>query len=105
MAFDPNFATNGRFYLDFIGNTGTFDTNVRRYTMADPKLNSATGSPFDTIITVAQPSGRTNHKAGWIGFRPGDANNLYVATGDGGSSNDPDATGRTSTPTSARSCA
>ena len=25
----------------------------------------------------------------WIGFKPGDSNNLYIATGDGGSSNDP----------------
>jgi glucose/arabinose dehydrogenase len=87
MAFDPNFAANGRFYLDFIENAGTFDTKVRRYTMADPTANSAASAPFNTIITVPQPAA-SNHKAGWIGFRPGDANNLYIATGDGGGSND-----------------
>jgi glucose/arabinose dehydrogenase len=42
------------------------------------------------VIRVDQPTGRSNHKAGWIGFKPGDANNLYIATGDGGSGNDPD---------------
>ena len=42
------------------------------------------------MLTVAQPAGRTNHKAGWIGFRPGEADNLYIATGDGGSGNDPE---------------
>jgi glucose/arabinose dehydrogenase len=33
---------------------------------------------------------QTNHNGGWIGFsaRPGDGNNLYIATGDGGSGND-----------------
>ena len=41
-------------------------------------------------MTVAQPAGRTNHKAGWIGFRPGETDNLYIATGDGGSGNDPE---------------
>jgi transposase len=33
------------------------------------------GGPPDTY--------NTSHKAGWIGFRPGEANNLYIATGDG----------------------
>ena len=42
------------------------------------------------MLTIDQPAGRSNHKAGWIGFRPGDGNNLYVATGDGGAGNDPD---------------
>src|SRR5205085_3647258 len=33
---------------------------------------------------------QTNHNGGWIGFSPraGDANNLYIATGDGGNAND-----------------
>lgn len=38
---------------------------------------------------IDQPAGLSNHKAGWIGFKPGDANNLYIATGDGGGGNDP----------------
>ena len=41
------------------------------------------------MITIAQPAGLDNHKAGWIGFRPGEAGNLYIGTGDGGSANDP----------------
>jgi glucose/arabinose dehydrogenase len=33
---------------------------------------------------------QTNHNGGWLGFspRPGDTNNLYIATGDGGNGND-----------------
>ena len=35
LAFDPDFATNGRFYVDLINTSG--DTEVRRYTVsADP---------------------------------------------------------------------
>ncbi|MEO6561668.1 MAG: PQQ-dependent sugar dehydrogenase [Nitrosospira sp.] len=41
------------------------------------------------MITIAQPAGLDNHKAGWIGFRPGEAGNLYIGTSDGGSANDP----------------
>ena len=89
LAFDPNYATNGRFYVDYIDGT-TFNTRVVRYTVPNPTANTAAGAVVDSIITVNQPAGRTNHKAGWIGFRPGDAANLYVAVGDGGSSNDPD---------------
>src|SRR6185503_16484559 len=40
------------------------------------------------LITFEHPY--ANHNGGWIGFspRPGDENNLYVMTGDGGNFND-----------------
>jgi glucose/arabinose dehydrogenase len=40
------------------------------------------------LLTYVHP--QTNHNGGWIGFSPrsGDGNNLYIATGDGGSGND-----------------
>lgn len=90
LAFAPDFATSGRFYVDYIDKT-TKNTVVAAYQA--PSAQSATADPSSarTILTVAQPAaGYTNHKAGWIGFRPGDGNNLYIATGDGGSGNDPD---------------
>lgn len=89
LAFDPGFASNGRFYVDYI-DRDTKATVVAMYTAPSPtstRIDAATGS---TLISIAQPAGRTNHKAGWIGFRPGDGGNLYIATGDGGSGNDPD---------------
>ena len=44
-------------------------------------------------MTFAQNvAGQTNHKAGWIGFGPD--NLLYIATGDGGSGNDPQGNGQ-----------
>ncbi|WP_422011990.1 PQQ-dependent sugar dehydrogenase [Roseateles sp.] len=87
LAFDPGFSTNGRFYVDYIDKT-TLNTVVASYTVnASGMVDPASGR---TIITVAQPAGRNNHKGGWIGFNAQDPGNLYIATGDGGSGNDPD---------------
>lgn len=92
LAFDPNFATPGspghqRFFVNYIDPTSR-DTVIASYRIgpggvADPASRVE-------VMRVDQPSGRSNHKAGWIGFKPGDANHLYIATGDGGGSNDPD---------------
>jgi len=43
------------------------------------------GRYYLNILSVEQPF--TNHNAGWMGFGPD--GNLYIATGDGGSGNDP----------------
>jgi glucose/arabinose dehydrogenase len=78
LAFDPLFSSNGFFYVDLINPNG--DTEVRRYHVSsNPNVADPTsGTP---IITVPQPAGSFNHKAGWIGFgRDGD---LYISTGDG----------------------
>ncbi|HEX8875099.1 MAG TPA: PQQ-dependent sugar dehydrogenase [Nitrosospira sp.] len=88
MAFDPNFATNRRFYVDYI-DKNTLNTVVATYQASAAQPNIADAASGQTVMTVAQPPGLNNHKAGWIGFRPGEANNLYIATGDGGSENDP----------------
>ena len=93
LAFDPGYgnaasAGFGRFFVDYIDPT-TLDTVVASY-----RRNATTGvaDPASRVevLRIDQPNGRNNHKAGWIGFKPGDANNLYIATGDGGSSNDPE---------------
>ncbi|RZL33354.1 MAG: hypothetical protein EOP35_18110 [Rubrivivax sp.] len=85
LAFDPGFASNGRFYVDYIDKT-TLNTVVASYTATATDIKASAR----TIITVAQPPGRDNHKAGWIGFSSADPGHLYIATGDGGSGNDPD---------------
>ncbi|WP_457421313.1 PQQ-dependent sugar dehydrogenase [Roseateles sp. P5_E7] len=85
LAFDPGFATNGRIYVDYIDKT-TLSTVVASYSLTASDVNASAR----TILTVAQPANRSNHKAGWIGFSAADPGQLYIATGDGGSSNDPD---------------
>lgn len=87
MAFDPNYASNGRFYVNYIDKS-SLNTVVARYTVAAPGGNVANPASAQTIVSIPQPD-FNNHKAGWIAFRPGDTRNLYIATGDGGSSYDP----------------
>jgi glucose/arabinose dehydrogenase len=89
MAFDPNYASNGRFYLNFTAPGGAFGNGVTRISQFRIVTTSTGKRTIEKILlTFDQP--QPNHNGGWIGFsrRPGDANNLYIATGDGGASND-----------------
>lgn len=96
LAFDPGYADPAspgyrRFFVNYIqasSDPAQRDTIVASY-RATSDLVADPASRVE-VIRVDQPTGRSNHKAGWIGFKPGDANNLYIATGDGGSGNDPD---------------
>jgi glucose/arabinose dehydrogenase len=96
LAFDPNFAVKGtpgfgKFYVDYVDKT-SLNTKIARFSVA-PDANVVT-SAGTVLLTVPQPPAFNNapapgnHKAGWIGFRPGENNNLYIATGDGGNAND-----------------
>ena len=83
LAFDPNFATNGFFYVDLINTSG--NTEIRRYHVSS-NPNIADPASATPIITIDQAI-FSNHKGGWIGFGPdGD---LYASLGDGGSGGDP----------------
>lgn len=89
MAFDPDYASNGRFYIDYV-DKATLNTVIARYTVSPPSAPKADPGTRQTVITVTQET-FVNHKGGWIGFRPGDRRNLYIAMGDGGGvgGNDP----------------
>jgi glucose/arabinose dehydrogenase len=83
MAFDPNFASNHRFYVNYIDKTSR-DTVVATYEVDPARPNVADAASRQTIITIDQPEGSSSHKAGWMGFRQGEPANLYIASGDGG---------------------
>lgn len=84
LAFHPDFAVNGFFYVTVSNTTGS--TEIRRYRVsADPNL--ADISTALLVIRIDQPPGFTNHKGGWLGF--GRDGLLYAALGDGGSAGDP----------------
>ena len=87
MAFHPNYAANGFFYVDYTDDDG--DTRVERYAVsADPDV--ADGGSAKLILSVPQPL--SNHNGGHILFGP-DAM-LYVAIGDGGGAGDPQNNGQ-----------
>ena len=90
MAFHPNFALNGFFYVNLINLSG--DSEIRRYTVPTGTPNVADPASALIILTVDQPGGFTNHKAGWLGF--GQDGFLYAAFGDGGGVGDPNENGQ-----------
>lgn len=83
LAFHPDYANNGYFYVNYTGSGGA--TTIRRYTVSATDPNVANASSGTTLLTIAQPF--SNHNGGWIGFGPDGY--LYIGTGDGGSANDP----------------
>ncbi len=89
MAFHPNFLNNGYFFVYYTNTSG--NNQVVRYQANAPYATSTTANAASatTILTLSHPT-NSNHNGGWIGFAPGDTQGyLYIATGDGGSANDP----------------
>ena len=80
LAFDPAYVTNGRFYVNYT-NSQNGATVVEQYTRSTANVANPTGTQ---VLSVSQP--QSNHNAGWLGFGPDGF--LYIATGDGGGSND-----------------
>jgi glucose/arabinose dehydrogenase len=81
MAFDPEYASTGRFYVHYTASGGT--TTVARYQVsANPNIANAASA--QVLLTTSQPA--SNHNGGWIGFGPDGY--LYIAIGDGGGSGD-----------------
>jgi hypothetical protein len=90
MAFHPQYATNGNFFVYFTNNGGS--TRVVRYRVSgDPDVADAASA--DTILAVSQPY--SNHNGGLLAFGPNGY--LHVGLGDGGSGGDPDGNGQDST--------
>ena len=91
MVFDPDYATNGVFYLNYTGNLpnvgGSPPGTTRVVAMAtnagDPDL--ADRSTFTEIISISQP--QWNHNGGQLQFSPNDGH-LYISVGDGGGGGD-----------------
>lgn len=89
LAFHPNFAENGRFFVNYTARTGGLHSAISEFRVndhpdqADPRIERI-------LLTVPQPY--SNHNGGDIAFGPDGL--LYVALGDGGSFNDPHGNGQ-----------
>lgn len=87
FTFSPDFATSGKMYVHVADDRAVASgihhrIYVRKYTLANPLSNTPTlGAPTD-VIRWNQHG--TDHSGGYIGFQPGDPNNLWVTVGDGG---------------------
>ncbi len=83
IAFHPQFATNRWFFVHFSSIAG--DIVVERYAAStvDPNVAATTPTP---IIAIPHPT-FTNHYGGRAAFGPDGM--LYISTGDGGGSGDP----------------
>jgi len=83
LAFHPNYAVNGYFYVNYT-RAGDGATVIARYSVsADPNVADATSGTV--LLTVSQPY--SNHNGGTIKFGPDGY--LYIGMGDGGSGGDP----------------
>lgn len=84
LAFHPNYASNGLFYVNVTAPGGgvSGQTQIRQYSRVNANTASTT---FSTVLTINQP--QNNHNGGWMGFGPNDGM-LYIASGDGGNFND-----------------
>ena len=83
LAFHPDYASNRKFYIYFTNFSGS--TVIEEYQTSESDPDVADVSTRRTVLTFSQPF--TNHNGGWMGFGPDGF--LYIASGDGGSSNDP----------------
>ena len=83
VAFDPRYASNRRFYVDYTNTAG--DTRVVRYTASAHNPDLASIASRKVLLRIGQPY--SNHNGGQLQFGPD--GRLYVGMGDGGSSGDP----------------
>ncbi len=85
LAFHPNWASNGYFYINYTNTAG--NTVIARYqaTGGNPASNTADAGSAVILKTITQDF--ANHNGGQLQFGPDGM--LYCGMGDGGSANDP----------------
>lgn len=96
IAFHPDFANNGQFFLSYSAANG--DSMITRYTKSDP-INSDVMSAGDLqtcVVILRVDQDFSNHNGGNIMFGPDGF--LYFGLGDGGDGNDPCNRGQTLNP-------
>jgi glucose/arabinose dehydrogenase len=84
LAFHPNYAVNGYFFVYYTNTAGNLV--IARYNRSTTNPDVANPSSAAILLTIPHP-GQTNHNGGCMRFGPDGY--LYISTGDGGGSGDP----------------
>lgn len=82
IAFHPNYAENGEFFVNYTDRQGT--TQIARYRVSDDP-NRADPNSGEILLSIPQPF--PNHNGGHMDFGPDGY--LYISVGDGGAAGDP----------------
>lgn len=85
LAFHPDYAANGYFYVNYTVAAEGGRTVVSRFEVSQDDPNRADPDSELEILSFAQPY--DNHNGGQVSFGPDGY--LYIAVGDGGSGGDP----------------
>ncbi len=87
LAFDPDYANNGFFYVNYTASSPRRTVIARYSVTADPDV----ADPNSELVLLEQDQPFDNHNAGQLQFGPDGY--LYVGFGDGGSFSDPEENG------------
>ncbi len=92
LAFHPNYAANGLFFVYYTASSPSGAVTIARYSRStgNPRVANPTSG---TILLQIPHDSFTNHNGGKLLFGPDGY--LYISVGDGGSGNDPLNSGQT----------
>jgi glucose/arabinose dehydrogenase len=79
LAFDPNYAANGLFYVNYTRIDGDVVIAERRVSTGNPNVADP---DYERVVMRIEHSAQSNHNGGWIGFDS--TGRLFIAVGDGG---------------------
>lgn len=90
LAFHPDYATNGYFFVNYTAIVGSRKSYITRFRASESNPDSADRNSRTIFLVQNQPY--SNHNGGRLAFGPDGY--LYIALGDGGSGGDPQGNGQ-----------